>query len=147
MLPFTRCEKIARLADYRVPDVYSRCKIIRRFFSGAYDPQRRLIGSHGRLFCSNLRGSRFPHIFAGNRAKDAFLRGATQAKTMRKETGRIPGRTRARRSTGSEFQGVRVSLSSYAVERRPTRDRCRFLRRSITILDSLRIDIFLDVPS
>jgi len=81
-LPFTRCEKIARLADYRVPNVYSRCKII-QWFSNIYDPQQRLIGSHSRLFCGNLYGLRFPHIFAANRAKDAFLRDAGKDNAQR----------------------------------------------------------------
>jgi len=83
VLPFTRCEKITRLADYRVSDVYSRCKIIRWFFSNAYDPQCRLIGSHSRLFCSNLYGLRFLRIFASNCAKDAFLRDADKDNTQR----------------------------------------------------------------
>jgi len=72
-----------RLSDYRVPDVYSRCKIIRWFFSNAYDPQCRLIGSHSRLFCGNLYGLCFLRIFASNCAKDAFLRGADKDNTQR----------------------------------------------------------------
>jgi len=141
-LPFTRCEKITRLADYRVPDVYSRCKIIRWFFSNAYDPQCRLIGSHSRLFSGNLYGLRFLHIFASNCAKDAFLRGADKDNTQR--TCKIPEWTRACRSTGSEFQGVRVSLSLYVVERCPTGDRHWFLWRSITI--SILYGLMFDVP-
>lgn len=77
-------------------------------------------------------------IFADNCAKGAFFRGAAKDNGARND--KIPGRSRVPPVLNS-----RVSLSLYAVERRPTRGLVfDLLRRSITIPRLVTDDIFLD---